>query len=110
MSTGRNSSGLPQSVCIRCDSLYTYRAATTTLELAVIDRELELFPKASTNQLCDAVRTQTADGLIKASRTAQEVWPCGDKVIIELILGLPLSPSAAAAAADAELLVSPDTD
>lgn len=74
----------------------------------MIDRELELFPKASTNQLCDAVRTQTADGLIKVSRTAQEVWPCGDKVIIELILGLPLSPSAAAA--DAELSVSPDTD
>lgn len=62
----------------------------------MIDRELEPFPKASTNQLCDAVRTQTADGLIKASRSAQEVWPCGDKVIIELILGLPLSPSAAA--------------
>lgn len=47
--------------------MVVYRAATATSELAVIDRELELvFPKASTNHLCHAVRTQTADGLIKS--------------------------------------------
>lgn len=77
MSTGRNSSCLPKSLCIDQDQIdvVVYRAATATSELAVIDRELELvFPKASTNQLCHAVRTQTADGLIKVSRAAQEVW------------------------------------
>lgn len=55
MSTGQKSSCLPKSLYIDQDQIdvVVYRAATVTSELAVIDRELELvFPKASTNQLC----------------------------------------------------------